>query len=601
MKRGIVFKLFVLTTALCVLILATIFIGQTVFFKLYYVHQKVENVQASLHAFAKQYVNRDDAAAIERLEQEFYREHNTWVTVLDQFGNVKESAENSIEIKIRDRSYETFAGKSITIPLYSFVNIEDIRQGNEFLRAGNDVIIQALRKGSNIVPYRISILNTGVTWENNQIAKKEHEILPSNNRAEEWNDERFPSLYLFGSIAKTTLPTKNEASRFIYTNHLFLDRIKAFQAELLLNNEEEAAATLETTYEENDIKYKQFVTPIKDKDGKPAFIFATASLQPVDEAIRMIQDYYVYLIVFVLVLILLTSFYYSKGIARPLLQINHMTKKIADLDFSEKIPITSKDEIGDLSRNINELSDTLHSYIQKLQQDIEKEKQLEFTRKEFISGVSHELKTPLSVIQSCLSILKDGVANHKRDYYFAAMENEVKRMDLLIVDMLELAKYESGTYKMMLDTFRIDAVIEQSCEKLHAEIANKQLSLNVSLAQIEVVANKLRIEQVIVNFINNAIRYTPEGYSINISMIEEQEIVKVCIENTGVHIPPAQIEKIWDRFYRGEASRHRATGGTGLGLAISKKILELHDVPYGARNTPNGVLFFFHLKKATYK
>ncbi|MDK8180149.1 HAMP domain-containing sensor histidine kinase [Paenibacillus sp. UMB4589-SE434] len=598
MKKGIVFKLFVLTTALCILILDTIFFGQTVFFKQYYVHQKVKNVKASLETFAQNYVNQENRSLdIGRLEQEFYREHNTWVTVLDEFGNVKESSDDSIEVTINEVSHDNFAAKTIIIPLYSFSDFEGIRQGNEFLRKGNDIVIQGLKKGTEVIPYIISTDNFAVTWENNRLAKKEHELLPNEKGSEDLNNTKFPTLFLFGTITKTMLPAKNEATRFIYTNHLFLDRIKAFQADLLLKNEEEATATLEGTYEENDIKYKQFVTAITDQEGKDAYIFAMTSLQPVDEAIRMIQDYYLYIVVFVLVLILLASFYFSKGIASPLLRINQMTKKITELDFSEKLPITTKDEIGDLSRNINELSDTLNSYIQELQQDIEKEKQLENTRKEFISGVSHELKTPLSVIQSCLSILKDGVANHKRDYYFSAMENEVKRMDLLIVDMLELAKYESGTYKMKLDTFRIDTVIEQSCEKLYNDIAHKQLSLNVSLAPIEVVANKLRIEQVIVNFINNAIRYTPEGNSINISMTEEQESVKVCIENTGVHIPSVQIEKIWDRFYRGEVSRHRASGGTGLGLAISKKILELHGVSYGANNTVDGVLFFFFLEK----
>lgn len=598
MKKGIVFKLFVLTTALCLLILAIIYFGQTVFFKKYYVHQKVENVKASLETFAQDYVNQDNhTVEIERLEQEFYRDHNTWVTVLDQLGNIKESNDYSIEVGINDVRGDNFADKTIKIPLYSFVNFEGIRHGNEFLRKGNDTVIQVLRKGTEVIPYRMSTDNFALTWENNQIAKKEHELFP-NGFEEDRNNEKFPSLYLYGTITKTTLPAKNEAIRFIYSNHLFLDRIRAFQAELLLKKVEEATATLEGTYEENDIQYKQFVMAIKDKEGKNAYLFAMTSLQPVDEAVQMIQDYYLYLIVFVLVLILLASFYYSKGIARPLLRINQTTKKITELDFSEKLPITSKDEIGDLSRNINELSDTLHSYIQKLQHDIEKEKQLEHTRKEFISGVSHELKTPLSVIQSCLSILKDGVANHKKDYYFAAMESEVKRMDLLIVDMLKLAKYESGTYHVQLDTFRIDTVIEESCNKLSAEIAGKQLSLHASLAPVEVVANQLLIGQVIVNFITNAIRYTPEGNSIHISMNEEQESVKVCIENTGVHIPSEKIEKIWDRFYRGEASRHRSTGGTGLGLAISKKILELHEVDYGARNTTDGVLFFFNLKKS---
>lgn len=601
MKKGIVFKLFVLTTALCLLILAIIYFGQTVFFKKYYVNQKVENVKASLEAFAQNYANPDNhTVEIQRLEQEFYREHNTWVTVLDQLGNIKGSNDDSsIEIEINGVSGGDYATKTITIPLYSFTDFQGIRQGHEFLRRGTDAVIQVLRKGTEVIPYRMSIYNFALTWENNQIAKKEHELFPNGYEGDR-NAGEFPIFSLYGTITKTTLPAKNEPIRFIYSNHLFLDRIRAFQAELLLKNAEEAAATLEGTYVENDIKYKQFVLPIKDKEGKDAYLFAMTSLQPVDEAVQMIQDYYLYLIVFVLVLILLASFYYSKGIARPLLRINQMTKKITELDFSEKLPITSKDEIGDLSRNINELSDKLHSYIQKLQHDIEKEKQLEHTRKEFISGVSHELKTPLSVIQSCLSILKDGVANHKKDYYFAAMESEVKRMDLLIVDMLKLAKYESGTYKIQLDAFRIDTIIDESCKKLSTEIAGKQLSLHVSLAPVEVVANQLLIGQVIVNFINNAIRYTPEGHSIHISMNEEQESVKVCIENTGVHIPAEKIEKIWDRFYRGEASRHRSTGGTGLGLAISKKILELHEVNYGARNTTDGVLFYFYLRKSNF-
>lgn len=207
------------------------------------------------------------------------------------------------------------------------------------------------------------------------------------------------------------------------------------------------------------------------------------------------------------------------------------------------------------------------------------------------------MKTPLSVIQSCLSILKDGVASHKRDYYFAAMEDEVRRMDVLIADMLELAKYESGTYKMEMESFDIAAVLERMCAKFASEIAGKQLQLQTHLQPFEVVANQRRIEQVIVNFLTNAIRYTPERQGIIVSTMEERDTIQMCIENKGAHIPDEQLEKIWDRFYRGEPSRERSTGGTGLGLAISKKILELHGVPYGVTNTAEGVMFYFHLHK----
>lgn len=259
--------------------------------------------------------------------------------------------------------------------------------------------------------------------------------------------------------------------------------------------------------------------------------------------------------------------------------------------------MTTEDEIGNLSASINELSDLLHSHIVRLEQDIEREKRLEQTRKQFIAGVSHELKTPLSVIENCLYIIKDKPESAKREYYFNAMEDEVKNMNLLITDMLELAKYESSTYKMEVVPFRIDTVIERVCNKMLPEMQTKKLHLHTELKPVEVIANPMRIEQVVVNFLANAIRYTPEGKDVFIRIVEEQNDATVCIENKGTQIPDDQIDKIWDRFYRIEHSRHRATGGTGLGLAISKQILELHKSKYGAKNTEDGVLFYFSLKK----
>lgn len=111
------------------------------------------------------------------------------------------------------------------------------------------------------------------------------------------------------------------------------------------------------------------------------------------------------------------------------------------------------------------------------------------------------------------------------------------------------------------------------------------------------IANQGRIEQVIVNFITNAIRYTPNKEDIIISTIDDKDRIKVCIENKGTHIEEEQLDKIWDRFYRVDAARQRSQGGTGLGLAISKNILELHDAEYGVKNTGDGVLFYFYLPK----
>ncbi|MYL42714.1 HAMP domain-containing sensor histidine kinase [Virgibacillus salexigens] len=592
MKIGIVSKLFILTTLLCMLILTTIFIGQTIFFKQYYANQKVNDIKTSIQSFKKEYIKAGgDVQKIQKLEQDFYQENTTWITTLDSVGNIKYANDFSVKVQLDPSRNKDFSNRVINIPLYSFIGLEDLQRVRFELEQGNRIMIDGVKKDDKVVPAILTVENRNVALDNRQLSEK----LYGKKDAPEPIPKGSSQIFLKGVIKKLQLPVRTFGSN-IYTNRVFIDRVKQFQVNLLLNkNQTSDDETLD--YEENNINYKIFIRPIKDTTGKTIYIFAMTSLQPVDEAVQMLEGYYPYLVIFVLLLIVLASFYYSKKIAKPLLQINDTTNKMANLDFSETIPITSKDEIGTLSHNINTLSTTLHSYINQLQQDIEKEKQLENTRKEFISSVSHELKTPLSIMKSCISILEDGVASNKKDYYFKAMANEVDKMDMLIVDMLELAKIESGTYKMKMDVFYIDQVIEYICEQLDLDIANKQLHVHKQLSKIMVVANQHRIEQVITNFITNAIRYTPENKSIIISAIEEPERVKVSVENKGAHIAQEHLEKIWDRFYRGDTSRRRSNGGTGLGLAISKNVLELHESQYGVSNTEDGVQFFFYLNK----
>ncbi|WP_002145206.1 sensor histidine kinase [Bacillus cereus] len=614
MRKGIVLKLFTLTTALCMLILATIFIGQTIFFKQYYANRKVEDIKVNLNSFEKNYLNyAGNAEGIQKLEQDFLRENNTWITTLDQNGNLKHADDFYFEVTIDRRQQKSFGQQIFKIPLYNLVNIEEIdnKSSDQFL--GQEIYFSGVKQEDSFIPFSFALSKQNLNGSNKPLEKAFQEKMKldeEKKRAaqEQLVKEKKPAVqeegaqelgvYIGGRVTKVQLPDVKGPVNPIYKNSLFLDSIKEFQTDLLLKESNHIQySTQIRDHKKNDIKYKLLIKPTKEKDGSVTYIYAMASLQPVDEAVQMVQDYYIYIVAFVVVLIFLASFYYSKQIAKPLLKINDTTKKIAHLDFTEKIPITSKDEIGDLSQNINTLSNKLHSHIGQLEQDIEKERKLEKTRKEFISGVSHELKTPLSIMKSCISILKDGVAEHKKDYYFQAMEKEVDKMDILILDMLELAKFESGTYKMKKDSFYIDTAIEDICEYLSVEIEKKELRVHKNIRSFEVIANQSRIEQVIVNFITNAIRYTPNKEDIIISTVDEKDRIKVCIENKGTHIEEEQLDKIWDRFYRVDAARHRSQGGTGLGLAISKNILELHNAEYGVKNTKDGVLFYFYLPK----
>ena len=605
MKSRLVLKLFLLTTVLCSLILASIYVGQTIFFKKFYVNQKVKEIEASLEGYKEQYeADPGDAVAMQANAQDFYRDHNAWLVYLDRYGNLVQSDDFFMQITGIDVNNRNVTYK---VPLYHLVSPDEEDTFKQFINNSEAFWIYGIAKGSVLIPAAIrtesrgdgaqaaAFANALLNRKMNEHVSERLEQLPEfgGSKADLYD----PFTYMEGKIVKAQLQDLDDGSGLVKTIPLLLDRMNEFQTDLLLNGTGTDGGLRTQDYEQANVNYKLFVLPLGNPDGSGSYLFAMASFQPVDEAVEMLRNYYVYIIVFVMLLVLIVSLYYAVSITRPLLRVNRVTKKLADLDFSEAIPIKSKDEIGDLSRNINSLSQTLHSYIRQLQADIEKEKLLEHTRKEFISGVSHELKTPLSIMKSCLSILKDGVATHKKDHYFAAMDKEVDKMDALIVGMLELAKYESGTYRMEMEAFRMDTVIEEACDRFAAEIDEKRLSLHLRLAPVEAAGNRLRIEQVVINFMANAVRYSPEDAAINVTAGEVADWVAVRVENTGVRIPEEQLDKIWDRFYRGDASRDRSRGGTGLGLAISKNILELHGAEYGVANTPNGVVFYFYLNK----
>lgn len=307
MKKGIVLKLFMLTTALCTLILVTIFIGQTIFFKQYYANRKVNDIKTNIQSFEKAYIKAgDDAKVIQELEQNFYQENATWITTLDSVGNIKYANDFSIEIQLDPNENKIFSERSIHIPLYSFINLEDIQRMKYSLEQGSHIIIDGVQKGNIVVPAMLTIKEKNVGLENKQLSERLYGPKAASSKESS-------QLYLAGSIKNVQLPEGTVGTNSIYGNRVLIDRIKQFQTDLILNQKPNNITSTEIMdYEENDIKYKLLVKPTKDANGKTNYIFAMTSLQPVDEAVQMIKDYYIYLIIFVLILIVLISFYYSK-------------------------------------------------------------------------------------------------------------------------------------------------------------------------------------------------------------------------------------------------------------------------------------------------
>jgi len=347
------------------------------------------------------------------------------------------------------------------------------------------------------------------------------------------------------------------------------------------------------------------VSPVVVNGEIQDIIFVLSTLQPVGEATSVTREYYIYVYLAAVVLIAILSLIYSKMISKPLISLNSTATKIAELDFSAKCQVNSNDELGSLAKTLNFLSEKLGNTLNELKTanenlkgDIEKEKQLEKMRKEFVASVSHELKTPISLIEGYAEGLKDGVP--KGDdiaYYLDVIIDESKNMNSLVSDMLDLSQLESGNFKLNLSEFDVSIFINSIYRKYLASINDKYLKLNISshIHNIKVYGDPYRLEQVINNLLNNAIRFTPLNKSIIITLKTEGNKISVEIENEGSFIEGGDLDRIWDKFYKGDKSGNRHLGGTGLGLSIVKNILILHKSNFGVINTDSGVCFYFTL------
>ncbi|EHQ90609.1 sensor histidine kinase [Desulfosporosinus youngiae] len=573
MKKSIVFKWFMLTALLFSAMFLVIGITQNYFFERYYLNKKADALKMDMNEYLSLAAKKGAEAASVQL----YKNNHVWMTKLDDCGRILDVENYYIEVTLENEAQGNWR-----IPMYSFAG-EFSSAVLSSLKVGDEVIIDTVNSADERIPYHIQTHSTGVI--NLNLANKLH-----GPQADPAYSQLATGLYR-GRITKTIFPERGEDIVFPYQETYFLEQVKEFQARLLVDKKP-LQSTEELRATENFAQYQIIIKPVRE-NGSRGYIFAMTSLQPVDEAIAVMRQFYPYFFGLALLCVIGLAFIVSKRLSKPLISINRITGKIANLDFTEKLPMGSEDEIGQLSANINDLSSQIEGYIGRLKQDLDQEKQLEETRKEFIAGVSHELKTPLAVMKSCLSILKDGIAAEKREHYFQAMEEEIQRMDLLVVNMLDLAKFESGTYKPEMAPFEIDKVIREAGRSLAGEIEGKNLSFSLRLVSLMVVGHKGLISRVITNFLSNAIRHTENGDAIVIAVSGKGQTAEISVVNQGKPIAEEDRKKIWDQFYRVEARTSKA--GTGLGLAISREILELHHAVYGVENTRDGVRFFFSL------
>jgi len=341
-------------------------------------------------------------------------------------------------------------------------------------------------------------------------------------------------------------------------------------------------------------------------ENKNEIVYAFSSLQPVNEAVQVIKEFYLYFYIGALIVIVFLSFIYSNMIAKPLIKITNTAAKMAKLNFSEKCEIKSDDEIGALAASLNLLSENLNESLtslkdanSQLEKDIEKEKKLTEMRKDFVASVSHELKTPITLIEGYTLALNDDVLEgEEKQYFIDVIMDESRKMNNLVSDMLNLSQLESGNFNLIKEEFFLDELVKPVTKKYSSLLSEKNIKLELNLIDnIKVNADWTRIEQVLTNYMTNAIRHTYEGGFITVTMVDKEDSIYVEVENSGGGIDPDETSKIWDNFYKIDKSRTRKLGGTGLGLSIVKNIVLLHGGSCGVENTKEGVKFYFTLTK----
>lgn len=298
----------------------------------------------------------------------------------------------------------------------------------------------------------------------------------------------------------------------------------------------------------------------------------------------------------------------ARRISRPILRLANISERMARLDFDAEYDGSGAAEIAVLGENINELSKTLESTISelktannKLLQDIEKKEKIDEMRREFLSNVSHELKTPIALIQGYAEGLKEGVNDdaESREFYCDVIVDEAAKMNSMVKKLLTLNQLESGNAEATMERFDLVLLLKNYLQS--ADILIRQNSATVRLSAEEKVyvwADEFKVEEVFMNYFTNALNHLSGDRIVEVKVARQEETVRLSVFNTGEPIPEDSIPHLWEKFYKVDKARTREYGGNGIGLSIVKAIMDSFRQRYGVINYDNGVEFWIELEKA---
>lgn len=309
-------------------------------------------------------------------------------------------------------------------------------------------------------------------------------------------------------------------------------------------------------------KAGKFIVYIKD-DKSAVYALSSALLTIIGKALM------IGLIISVLLSLLL-----AKAMVTPISELTKAAEQVAAGDFSSKLDTDAQDEIGVLTRTFNNMAGQLEKTLDDL-------KKSEVMRKEFVANVSHELRTPITSIRSYAETLQDNdrLPKDTENAFLGVIVKESDRMTKIVQDLLMLSKFDVGTIEFTYERFSIEQSIRDTYNAmlLEAQKHKHRFTLEFKTPLPEIIGDEARIEQVLINLVSNAIKYTRDGGSITLTSGQKDDSVWISVRDNGIGIPKEDADKVFERFYRVDKARSRESGGTGLGLSIVKEIIRRHN------------------------
>ena len=322
-------------------------------------------------------------------------------------------------------------------------------------------------------------------------------------------------------------------------------------------------------------------------------VLASASA-PVNHTVQAMKDILPVLIAMILAISLLGALFYSRYITRPIVRLSGLSLKIAGLDFSCRSGESRHDEIGVLGRNLDKLSDHLGDALarlreanEKLQRDIDAERELERRRTEFFAAASHELKTPLTILSGQLTGMMDGVGVYRdREKYLPRSLSVVRRMEKLAGELLIVSGMEKRGGASAGEAIMLSDLVAGQVEDINELALLRFQTIKADIApNVQITGDKDLIQRAVSNLLGNAVIHSPEHAEIAVLLDNS----KLIVRNAGAHVPPEDLPHLFEPFYRVDGSRNSKTGGSGMGLYLVKMILDRHGASCYINNTPDGV------------